>query len=136
MIEPKIKQSLDTILPTESEKACMQIKIKESISKRKWNWKWIATYGTICATAIFCIFLLKPTQEGNINQPRIATYFENQIDYKGNCYTYVGIHNGKNLIKTNDQVIGGIVYWLEGQIDKIVVYTEGEYQQYQMCKGE
>lgn len=136
MIHSKVKQSLDKILPTEAEKECMKRHILEPIPKKNHNWIKIISFGTLCMTSIFCIFLMHPDQDNIEIQPRIVPYQVNQIDYKGKCYSYVGSHEGKDLIQTKDQIAGGTVYQMKDREDQIIIYVDGEYQLYQICKGE
>lgn len=136
MIHSKVKQSLDKILPTETEKERMKRRIMKPMPKKSYNWIRIISFGTLCMTSAFCIFLMNPTQNNIKNQPRIMPYQVNQVDYKGKCYTYVGSHNGEDLILTKDQIAGGTVYQMKDRKDQIIIYVDNEYQLYQICKGE
>lgn len=60
----------------------------------------------------------------------------NTIEYKGECYQYIGIYHEKDLKHTKEQIPGGIVYQIKNQKDAIVIYQNGEYQHYLKCKGE
>ncbi len=135
MINTKIKKACDKILPTEAEKGQMLEHILSAKKTRGFQKYWLIGIFSTTITAVFCLSLSHPAS----NQPGISmTRMMNldQIEYNGKCYEYMGIHNGKNLKRTSDQIMGGIVYQIQGQKDSIVIYENGEYQHYQECRGE
>lgn len=136
MMESKVKKSCDRILPTESEKQQMLDHILTQKEKRGFSKFWmLGAFFTTVVTTIFVITIAKQTPiQPNISVMRVAN--TDSIEYKGQCYEYVGLYSGRNLKQMKEQIQGGIVYQIKGQKDSIVIYQSGEYQHYQVCKGE
>lgn len=132
-MKERIKKSCDQILPTEQQKKKMFEIIVNKKKKRGFQKRWII--GSFATVAVIFIFISLQPKEAvpkfSIARMRIET-----IEYKGKCYEYVGFHNGKNLKRTNDQIMGGIIYQIKGQNSAIVIVKNGEYQHYQKCRGE
>ncbi len=137
MIDQKIKKSCDQILPTEIEKQRMLAHILHPKKKRGFQKIWIfGTCLTTAAVAIFFFTISHPTtsEPNGVSIMRLADY--NTVEYKGECYQYVGNYHEKDLKRTKEQILGGIVYQIKSQKDAIVIYQNGEYQHYLKCKGE
>lgn len=137
MIEGKIKKSCDQILPTEWKKQQMLERILCTKKKRGFQKIWIiGTLLTTTVTAIFVIIMSHQAPVPSESVPMMRLIDASQIEYKGECYEYVGVHDGKNLKRTKEQIMGGIIYQIKDKKDSIVIYQNGEYQHYQECEGE
>lgn len=137
MINKTIQKSCDQILPTECEKQRMLGHILSSKKKRGFKKIWI--FGTCFTTIVATTFLIMishqtPDQPNGVSMMRLADY--HTVEYKGECYQYVGNYHEKDLKRTKEQILGGIVYQIKSQKDAIVIYQNGEYQHYLKCKGE
>lgn len=131
----KIKRACDQILPTEQEKQQMLEQILYPKKKRGLKKFWItgSIFTTIVATT-FIIIVSHQTPVKPSSMMRLSNI--NPIEYKGVCYEYIGLYPNKNLKRTKDQIMGGIVYQIKSRKDSIVIYQNGEYQHYQKCRGE
>lgn len=137
MIHKMIQKSCDQILPTEQEKQRMLEQILCQKKKRGFQKIWVV--GTLLTTTVTALFVMimgqqAPVQENGISAMKLARF--SQIEYKGECYEYVGLYDGNKLKRTKDQIMGGTIYQIKGQKEAIVIYQNGEYQHYQKCRGE
>lgn len=142
MKNKNIKEAYDKILPTKYEKEKMLTCIVNKKEKRGFPIKrWVQStllFTTACVMLLL-VFYSKPEGHPKLeeNVPSMLRMMEpDKIEYEGECYKYVGIHSGKKLIRTKEEVIGGSVYQIENQKDSIVVQLEGVYRHYQKCREE
>ncbi len=141
MKNKKLKEAYDKILPTKYEKEKMLAQIVGKKEKRGISKRWVQSTLLLTMTCVMLLVVFYPKSESHPNLegpvPSMLRMTEpDKIEYKGECYEYVGTHNGRELIRTKEKVIGGSVYQIENQNDSIVVQLEGVYAHYQKCRGE
>ena len=142
MKNKNIKEAYDKILPTKSEKEKMLAHIVSAKEKRGFpNKKWVQNTLLFTTACVMLLLVFYPELEGQPkleeNTPSITRMMvSDKIEYKGECYEYVGIHSGEMLVHTKEKFMGGSVYQIRNQKDSIVVQLEGVYKHYQKCRGE
>lgn len=138
----KLKDAYDQILPTKCQKERMLTQIVGKKEKRGiFSKRWVQSTLLLTTTCVMLLMVFYPKsgshpQLGESVPSMLRMTERDKIEYKGECYEYVGTHDGKGLIRTKEEVIGGSVYQIKNQNDSIVVQLEGVYAHYQKCRGE
>ncbi len=121
----KFKNSLNSILPSTSEK---EIMLNNILRHKKTSFH---KYALTLATACLSILVY---QVVNVDQVMSVRNIQ-VIEYNNTCYEQIGIYNqtSANLI-LEDFVLGGNLYKIKNS-ENIVVYNEN-YMEFKKCEGE
>ena len=136
MINKKIKETLDRVLPTEAEKNKMlQNILKQKTMKQSYS-KLFAMWAPAIAVIILCLTLYKPEPTPNVALFKTTNIAPNTIEYLGKCYQENGIYEGTDLIGIDIEFIEGTKTFRVKDNNIIVIKKDNVYLKYEICKKE
>ncbi|MEG0826047.1 MAG: hypothetical protein RR404_01115 [Bacilli bacterium] len=132
MKNDKFIKSLDTIIPSKTEKA----KIFEKITKKKFGFHTFSMILTISLCSI--LFVLSLNQNKKVESISLNRTIENSFSYKGTCYAESKVISKENLgeflFTIEDGMLKGLKVYKNRNNENMIVSNNDFYIEYERCK--
>ena len=130
MINKKIQETLDRVLPTEAEKNKMLQNILKQKPQQKFYSKLFIMWVPAITVIILCLTLYKPEPNPKVALFKTTDVGPNTIEYLGKCYQENGIYEGTDLIGIDIEFIEGTKTFRVKNNNIIVIKKDNVYLKY------